>query len=240
MINASHSCISSGSSGNGHDEAHPGDQGPDPGAQVTESGDVMTSHPKPNLELQLQRPVETATLPAPVTVRRKKNPMKKFMQRFQNAIKPLTHPAGLMIHPKIGQAALPMPPMLPILPKLHGRKLDAKKKLDKISGGKIVPMRKKSSKGEMVEASTDSFVVTVADDDVDDDVDGVDEKMDIKSTKDREAKMFDYDDYDDVFGADGTDADGTDADGGDDKVSVDDRLKNLFRKEINEKFFQRK
>ena len=183
---------------------------------MTESGQAMTSHPKPNLELQLQRPVETATLPAPV--RKKKNPMKKFMQRFQNAIKPLTHPAGLMIHPRIGQV-------------LHGRKLDAKKKSDRVSGGKIGPMRKKSSRGEMVEASTDSFVVTVADDD-DDDVD--DKKTDANSTKQREAKLFDDDDYDDVFGVDNTDG------GGGGKVSIDDRLKNLFRKEINEKFFQRK
>jgi hypothetical protein len=48
---------------------------------VTETVAPLTSHPNANLELQLQRPVETAT---PASVRGRKNPMKKFMQQFRD------------------------------------------------------------------------------------------------------------------------------------------------------------
>ena len=51
---------------------------------VTEVGEPLTSHPKPNVELQLQRPVESSTPTS--AVQRSKNPMKKFMQRFQGSI----------------------------------------------------------------------------------------------------------------------------------------------------------
>lgn len=145
---------------------------------------------------------------------------------YQNAFKPLTHHAGLMIHPKIGQALI------------HGRKLDAKRKADKFGGMRGVPMRKKSGKGDVMgheasaEASTDSFVVTDKTDDV---VVGGNERQmmpqtsssNSDETKGREAKMYDYDDYyEDEKLEDG--------------LTVEDRLKNLFKKDLNEKFFHSK
>lgn len=185
---------------------------------VTEVGEPMTSHPKPNIELQLQRPVESST---PTSVRRKKNPMKKFMQRFQNAFKPLTHHAGLMIHPKIGHAML------------HGRKLDAKRKADKFVGMNVGQNRKKfrmsDDTGFEAEASTDSFIVTEKTDDVTDGNDKSvnDKSANVENTKSREGKMYDYDDYYEEVNSD-------------DGLSVEDRLKKLFKKDLNEKLFQRK
>ena len=126
-----------------------------------------------------------------------------------------------MIHPKIGHALL------------HGRKLDAKRKSDKFAGMRGVSNRKKSGRADdddAAEASTDSFVVTEKTADVVAGSYDDDKSSNGDETKARAGKMYDSDDY--YSG----DVDVDEEDG----LTVEDRLKNLFKKDLNEKLFARR
>ena len=64
--------------------------------QVTESVQPLTTHPRPHMEVQLQRPFEAVTSSA---IRGHKNPVRKFIQGWRNVMKPLAN--GLKMNPKI-------------------------------------------------------------------------------------------------------------------------------------------
>ena len=61
----------------------------DVGPHVTESGEPLTVHLRPVLELQLQRPLKPVTLS--LIRGRKRNPMQKFIQGWRNVLKPLAN-----------------------------------------------------------------------------------------------------------------------------------------------------
>ena len=223
-----------------HPNVHPESEAP---FQVTESGEPLTVHPRPHVELQLQRPFDHVT---PSSVRGRKNPMRKFIQGWRNVLK-----RGIKMNPKL------MPGH-----GFQGRRSPSSQKFKSKSGGgprgHFNPMKHHfGGVGDSVvvfeaEASTDSNVF-VEDDftseemkrkmDSDPMYKGAEEIMKMSPTNgkrneksesteqgknsNREPKMMLYD-YDEDYYEDLTD-----------ELSVNDRLQNLFKKEFDEKFFKK-
>lgn len=217
---------------------------------MTESGEPLTVHPRPHVELQLQRPFDHVT---PSSVRGRKNPMRKLIQGWTNVFK-----NGMKINPKFIRR-LPKLRLRPGHPRGHfgpGKRNSGgvgdsvvvfesealtdsnvfaeddftseamKKKMDSNPVYKAEEKATKMDANPMHKADKEIMKMSPTNGKRNDKLETTTDEQ--QKNSNREPKMMLYEDesedyYDDLG----------------DELSVNERLQNLFKKEFDDKFFQK-